>query len=299
MKAPPAMVDLASSVRARLLNVAKERGEDFNLTLNRFAVERFLVRLSLSKWREKFLLKGALLFDLWFEQPHRPTRDADLLGFVPEDESKLRSIVADICQLDIGDGMRFDEASIALDAIREGARYGGLRVRLVGLLANARCSVQIDVGYGDAVTPGATAIEYPSLLPGLPSASLLAYPRETVFAEKLEAIVSLGIANSRMKDFYDLRALLAEGGMDDAVLSKAIAATFSRRGTAVPKDAPLGLSDEFARDPGKLAQWKAFLRKNRLEAPALEDVVTRLREFSARQFDRALAAQRDATRART
>jgi Nucleotidyl transferase AbiEii toxin, Type IV TA system len=291
MNSPGPKADFASSVRARLLNVAKERGEDFNLTLNRFAVERFLVRLSLSKWRGKFLLKGALLFDLWFDQPHRPTRDADLLGFVPEDESQLRTIVSEICRLELDDGIRFDERSITIDAIREDARYGGLRVRLVGVLANARCSVQIDVGYGDAVTPRAAQVEYPSLLPDLPPARLLAYPRETVFAEKLEAIVSLGIANSRMKDFYDLRALMAEGGMDEVALSQAIAATFSRRGTTIPERAPVGLSDDFAREPGKLAQWKAFLGKNRLQAPALEDVVTSLREFTAPHFASAAAVR--------
>lgn len=274
-------VGLAASIHARLLNRAKARGEDFNLILTRYALERFLYRLSLVPAREAYWLKGAMLFDLWFDVPHRPTRDADFLGFGPMDIEALAGTIREICAVAVDDGMAFDPASIAIEEIREDARYGGLRVRLLGRLGNARCTVQLDVGYGDAVTPGPEEAVYPTLLDDLPSPRLRVYPRAAVVAEKLEAIVSLGMANSRMKDFFDLRALAHEGVLDARLLGDAIAATFQRRGTDIPLEVPLGLSDEFAIDAAKRAQWKAFLGKNRLDAPTLGEVIEEVRRFVA------------------
>lgn len=272
---------LAASVHARLLNRAKARGEDFNLILTRYAIERFLYRLSLAPARDVYWLKGALLFDLWFDVPHRPTRDADFLGFGPADTETLADTIREICGVAVDDGMEFDPASFTIEAIREDARYGGLRVTLLGRLGNARCTVQIDVGYGDAVTPGPEEAVYPTLLDDQPPPRLRVYPRATVVAEKLEAMVSLGMANSRMKDYFDLRALAREGTLDARLLGGAIAATFQRRGTALPVGVPLGLSDEFARDATKLIQWKAFLGKNRLDAPMLDEVIVEIRDFVA------------------
>lgn len=271
--------NVAASVRARLLNLAKKRGEDFNITLNRYAVERYLYRLSLSSWREQFLLKGALLFDLWFDEPHRPTSDADFLGFGPAEAQGLATAVAEVCRIPAADGVVFDLSSISVEEIREEARYGGLRVRLIGNLAEAHCHLQLDVGYGDAVTPGPDEVDYPTLLDDLPAPRLRIYPRASVVAEKLEAIVSLGMANSRMKDFFDILALAREGRLEPALLGEAIAATFLRRGTPIPQDTPLGLSDTFAADVGKLRQWKAFLGKSRLTAPDLQQVVKEIRVF--------------------
>ena len=281
---------LAASIHARLLNRARSRGEDFNLVLTRYALERFLYRLSLVPAREAYWLKGAMLFDLWFDMPHRPTRDADFLGFGPMDVEKLANTIREICSVEVDDGMTYDPDSIAVEEIREDARYGGLRVRLLGRLGNARCMVQLDVGYGDAVTPGPEEAVYPTLLDDQPPPRLRVYPRAAVVAEKLEAIVSLGMANSRMKDFFDLRALAREGVLDARLLGDAIAATFQRRATEVPMEVPLGLSDEFARDAEKRAQWKAFLGKNRLEAPALGDVIEEIRRFVAEPL--ALARQK-------
>ncbi len=272
---------LAASVQARLLNRAKERGVDFSLVLSRYAVERFLYRLSVSPDRDRYWLKGALLFDLWFDVPHRPTRDADFLGFGPADAEALASTVREICAIAGSDGMVFDPASIRIEVIREQAGYGGLRVRLTGLLGKSRCSVQLDVGYGDAVTPGPDEIVYPTLLDDQPAPRLRAYPRATVVAEKLEAMVSLGIANTRLKDYFDVYALALEGALDVKSLADAIAATFARRGTSLPADMPIGLSAEFSQDAAKLSQWRAFLGKNRLDAPALEVVVAELRQFLA------------------
>jgi hypothetical protein len=271
--------NLAASIHARLLNRAKMRDEDFNLVLTRFAVERFLYRLSTLPARERLCLKGALLFDLWFDIPHRPTFDADFLEFGPQDIETLVVTMRETCAVSADDGMIFDATSIAVEEIREEARYGGLRVRLVGALGKARSTVQLDVGYGDAVTPGPEEAVYPVLLEELPPPRLLVYPRATVIAEKLEAIVSLCMTNSRMKDFFDIRALAREGVLDVAQLGDAIHATFQRRGTALPDGTPLGLSDEFAHDTAKRVQWKGFLGKNRLGELSLEEVVKEVRSL--------------------
>jgi hypothetical protein len=288
--------NLAASVHARLLNRAKINGEDFNQVLGRFATERFLYRLSTLPARDALWLKGAKLFDLWFDVPHRPTRDADFLGFGPVDADALQKTIAQVCAVPGDDGMVFDANSIVIEDIREDARYGGLRVRLIGKLGNARSTVQLDVGYGDAVTPGPDEALYPTLLDEFPAPRLRVYPKTTVVAEKLEAIVNLGIANSRMKDFYDLRALAVEGKLGTAQLADAIAATFARRETPLPHDLPLGLSDEFAHDRAKIAQWKAFLNKNRLTAPDLHVVIAEIRQWL--QTPLTLARQQAAKRKR-
>lgn len=271
----------AASIRARLLALARKSGEDFNLVLNRYAIERFLYRISISRVRDAFVLKGATLFDLWFGVPHRATRDADFLGFGAEDAEALRRTLQELCSIEADDGLVFDPRSVVIEEIRENARYGGLRARLVAHLGSARCTAQIDVGYGDAVTPAPEEAVCPVLLDDLPAPRLRVYPRATVMAEKLEAIISLGMANSRMKDYFDLLALIQEGEVTRDQVLAAIAATFKRRDTPLPDGVPVGLSMEFARDPAKLAQWRGFLGRNRLQAPALDAVVATLREYFA------------------
>lgn len=273
--------DIGASVRARLLNKAKAEGQDFNLILTRYALERLLYRLGVSVHAERFLLKGALLFDLWFDIPHRPTRDADLLGFGPAETSILETIFMELCSIsgEPDDGIRFQPETISASEIRKEASYGGIRITLIGLLASARCPVQIDVGFGDAVTPAPELVNYPTLLPELPGPRLRAYPRYTVVAEKLEALTSLGIANSRMKDFFDLWVLASHADFDGATLARAIRATFERRGTPFPASVPFGLSEDFSTDVQKQIQWRAFLKKNALESIALDAVLSRLREF--------------------
>ena len=277
----------AASFHARLLNLAKSRGDDFNLILNRYALERWLYRLSISEAREHLWLKGAMLFNLWFDSPHRPTRDADFLGFGEIDANALRDVVRKVSAIGTDDGMEFDPASVTVEEIREEARYGGLRVRVLGHLGKARCPLQLDVGYGDVVTPGAEEADYPTLLDDVPIPHLKVYPRATVVAEKLEAIASLGMANSRMKDYYDLHALALEGAIDADLLGDAIAATFGRRRTPLPDDLPVGLTAEFAGDVAKQAQWSAFLGKNRLAGLSLDEVVARISRFVRDPLDRA------------
>jgi hypothetical protein len=271
--------NLAASIHARLHNRAKARDEDFNLVLTRYALERFLYRLSTLPARASFCLKGALLFNLWFDIPHRPTHDADFLGFGAHDAAALAATMREICGVHADDGMIFDAASITVEEIREEARYGGLRVRLLGMLGKARSTVQIDVGYGDAVSPGPEEAVYPVMLDDLPPPRLQVYPRATVIAEKLEAIESLGMTNSRMKDFFDILVLAREGALEAAELGNAIAATFERRATPIPEGVPVGLSDEFAQNPVTRAQWQGFVRKNRLGEMALEDVIDDVRRF--------------------
>lgn len=268
-----------ASIRQRLLERARSRGEDFQFVLDRFAIERLLYRLSISPYRDQFLLRGSMLFALWFDAPHRPTRDADFLGFGSPDPARLAGVVRDLCEMESDDGLQFDTASIAVAPIREEASYEGVRLRLQARLGNARCHVQWDVGFGDAVTPAPAEMDYPVLLKGFPPPYLRVYPRETVFAEKMEAMAALGIANSRMKDYFDLLALVREGAIDPPTLVAAIRATFDRRGSRLPHGIPFGMSEDFSADVQKQSQWNAFLRRNRLAAPDLNAAVAELRAF--------------------
>lgn len=258
---------------------AKEQGMDYNLILTRYALERLLYRLSVSQWAEAFLLKGALLFDLWFDQPHRPTRDMDLLGFGSSDMANLVAVFSTVCALPHDDGMVFDPATVRAAEIRKEANYAGVRVTLLGVLDSARCAVQIDVGYGDAVTPEPERMHYPVLLAGMAAPQIRAYPRYTVVAEKYQAMVSLGMVNTRLKDYFDVWFLAQHAPMDPAVLRQAITATFARRGTPLPQSLPMALSDAFAKDPAKEKQWAAFLTKNKLQAPPLALVAQELRQL--------------------
>jgi len=269
----------AASVRARLLNRARETQQDFNLILTRYALERLLYRLSVSPYAEQFLLKGALLFDLWFDIPHRPTRDADFLGFGSAELPHLESLFKAVSAINTDDGVIFQPDTVQAAEIRKDANYAGVRVTLIGLIDGARCPIQIDIGFGDAVTPEPEAVQYPVMLPEFEAPKLRVYPRYTVVAEKLEALASLGIANSRMKDYFDLWVMSRYSNFDGDTLRRAIRATFDRRNTTLPPEAPFGLSDDFARDVQKQVQWQAFLGKNKLQALSLEDVVAMLRDF--------------------
>lgn len=268
--------NLSQSILARLLTLAKTRGDDYSLLLNRFALERLLCRVSLSPHADRFLLKGALLFALWYDDPHRPTRDADLLGFGPDDADNLIATFRDIAVMDLGDGIVFDSESVRADTIREDNTYGGTRINLVARIGSARCALQVDVGFGDAVTPEAATVAFPTLLQDFQAPVLRVYPIYTVIAEKYQAMVMLGQANSRMKDFYDLAVIGRRTELDGATLAGAIAATFVRRNTAIPTERPLALTGQFSEDAAKVHQWQAFLNKNRLNADTLVDTVALL-----------------------
>ena len=223
--------------------------------MTKYALERILYRLSISPWRDAFLLKGALLFDLWFDQPHRPTRDIDLFGFGPSEVDDVAAVFRDVCALVCEDGITFDATTVRAAQIRKEANYAGVRVTLLGTLDGARCAVQIDVGYGDAITPEPERVSFPVLLEDMAAPVMRVYPAYTVVAEKYQAMVSL----------------------DPNILREAIAATFARRKTPMPQELPLGLSGAFTLDATKITQWKAFLSKNKLQAPPLDELVSELR----------------------
>jgi len=253
--------DIGASVRARLLRLARERGEDFQLVLTRYANERLLFRLASSPHAGHFVLKGASLFTLWTGKPHRATRDLDLLGFGDSGVEHVREVFTEVLALDVpDDGVRFDLDTLVAGLIRDEQEYGGVRVELVARVTNAQVRLQIDVGFGDAITPEATVVDFPALL-DFPAPRLRAYPRETVVAEKLEAMVQLGTANSRMKDFYDLLVLARTFDFDGDLLTRAIRATFERRKTPLPTTTPVALTATFADDPTKKTQWSGFVRK--------------------------------------
>jgi predicted nucleotidyltransferase component of viral defense system len=272
--------NIAASVRTRLLHLAQERGEDFQFVLTRYANERLLYRLAASSHAQQFVLKGAALFTVWTGEPHRATRDLDFLGFGDSSEAHIRQVLADVFSTTVPpDGVEFDESSLEVSPIREEQEYAGKRATFTANIDSARVSLQVDVGFGDAITPEASETSFPTLLE-FPAPRLRAYPMETVVAEKLEAMVKLGMANSRMKDFYDLVVLSSSFEFDGEILVRAIRATFERRSTPVPPPLPTALTSTFYGDSMKQTQWAAFVRKSGIrDALSLENAVNTIATF--------------------
>lgn len=278
MPEPKKVRNVGASVRARLLALARQKGQAFDLLLTRYVIERLLHRLSISTHRDRFVLKGAMLMTTWFDDPHRPTRDVDFLGYGDPSPEPMLATFREICAIQVDDGVAFDASALRVELIREALDYGGLRLRTIAQLAGARITIVIDIGFGDAIEPGIEEINLPVLL-DLPEPRLRVYARETVIAEKFQAMVMLGLANSRMKDFYDVWILSRTYDFDADRLSRAIAATFNRRGTAVPLDEPDALTQAFASDAAKQRQWAAFVRDLAIEVPPLDVIVLDLASF--------------------
>lgn len=227
----PALKNISASVREKLRNIARQRNADFGLVLVKYGLERILFRLSRSAYHDVFVLKGALLFELWTRQQYRPTRDADFLARGENSPERFFRIFRELCSVETEpDGLRFDPDTVTAERIAEDADYEGVRVSFTAYLERAKIPIQIDIGFGDAVTPPPVENNYPTLL-GSTAPRLLTYPRKTVVAEKLEAMVKLGIANSRMKDFYDMEVLSRTFSFGGKSLREAIHNTFERRGT--------------------------------------------------------------------
>jgi predicted nucleotidyltransferase component of viral defense system len=275
--------NVGASVRQRLLNLARANRQPMELLLTRYALERLLHRLSLSAHRDRFVLKGALLLTTWFDEPHRATRDLDLLGYGDPSDEALLAVFREVMSINVDDGVSFDIDLLQVQPIREELEYGGSRLRTTAALAGARIPIVVDIGFGDAIEPGAEDIDLPVLL-DMPLPRLRAYPQETVIAEKLHAMVVLGLANSRMKDYYDVWMLQRGFEINEGRLQRAIEATFARRRTSVPATTPEGLSDTFANDPGKQAQWDAFVRNLSVRVPSLGEVVMDLRAWLGTVF---------------
>jgi predicted nucleotidyltransferase component of viral defense system len=275
---PRASRNSAESIRARLLDLAKKRREDFQLTLAHYAIEGLLYRLGQSRYRDQFVLKGAMLFVLWEGQLHRPTRDVDLLGYGSPNPEGIAAIFREICAMEADDGIVLDTAGLRAERIKEDAEYEGVRLSFLAHLAGARIPMQVDVGFGDIVSP--VPVSFPAILPLAPP-QIQAYQKESVIAEKLQAMVVLDIRNSRMKDFFDLWVLCRAWSFESEPLRKAIVSTFERRSTPLPTNTPFALTDGFLLDEQKAAQWTGFLRRLRLqdETPDLKTVGDELRAF--------------------
>lgn len=260
-------VNLAASVAARLLNRAKQTGDDYQTLLTSYCLERFLYRLGVSDRRDRFVLKGAMLLRLWSDRPYRATLDLDLLrrgdGAFEAIRADLRAIIATPVP---ADALEFDGDRIGLEAIRAEDEYAGTRATLPARCGQASLMLQIDMGLADAVWPAPQVYAYPTLL-DFPAPELLAYPREAVVAEKLEAMVVLGDRNSRIKDFFDLHHLATRFEFDRATLVEAVRRTFERRGTPIPERSPIALTREYWDNPSRPAQVRAFARRARIAVP--------------------------------
>ena len=256
--------NIAASVRQRLLDKARETGRPFNELLQYFAMERFLYRLFRSPYANKFVLKGALMLRVWEAPLSRPTMDIDLLGRIDNSIETIVEVTRQICRQEVEPGgIAFDVTGIEAENIAEDADYEGIRIRFRGSLDTARFIIQLDIGFGDIVFPSPEPTNYPTLL-DLPAPRLRGYSRESTIAEKLEAMVKLGILNSRMKDFFDMWLMLRQFDFEGPILAEAISKTFSTRGTNIQAK-PIALARAFGEDPEKAAQWRGFIRKNRLK----------------------------------
>jgi predicted nucleotidyltransferase component of viral defense system len=275
------VTNLPASIHNRLLKIAKERGAEFQDLLINYALERWLYRMTQSVHKDRFVLKGAMLFTIWSDEPHRSTKDLDLLGYGSNSIAEMEEIFREICSVECEtDGLEMPPTNVRGSVIREDRPYEGVRINLLATLGKARIPLQIDVGFGDAVIPSPVEMTYPALLE-YPAPRLRAYRRETVVAEKFHAMVERGIGNSRMKDYFDLWILTESFDFDGAVLIEAVRATFERRRTPLPTAVPAGLADSFGQHPEKLMQWRAFARKGKLKSGGgeLPVVVRRLRDF--------------------
>ena len=268
----------SASVRQRLLNIAREQGQIFEVVLVTYGLGRLLYRLSVSKHRDSFVLKGGMLVTLWTADQNRVTRDVDFLGFGDASEDHLISVFSQIMRLPADDGLVYDIDRLTAEAIREEQQYGGIRLKTIANLGKTRIPIVIDIGFGDAITTPDYTIEYPALL-DMPAASIRAYPPATVVAEKFHALVSLGLVNSRLKDYYDLWTLLNCQPIEESELDEAIRATFERRETDVPAVTPAGLTRRFSTDPLKVQQWSAYTASISLEGLSLEGATDSIWSF--------------------
>ena len=272
---PETVKNIGASVRARLLRISRERDQNFDLVLTHYAIERLLYRLAQSRHADRFVLKGAMLLMTWFDELFRGTRDLDLLGYGDPAPDAVLDVFREVLGQEQPDGVVFDAGAARISRIREENEYGGLRIRATADIAGARIAVNVDVGFGDATEPPAEWLAYPVLL-AMPVPRLRGYARETVVAEKFQAMVNLGMANSRMKDYYDLWIIGRAFEVDRSRLAGAISATFARRGTAIPDRVPDGLSLTFANDADKRQQWERFKRDLSVDPGPLDGVVSAL-----------------------
>ena len=271
--------NMGASVRARLLKIAQSRNQQFEFVLTRYVLERLLYRLSQSNHRSEFVLKGAILTTTWFSEPHRSTRDVDFLSFGNPDAETLQQRFGGICRVEvIDDGVKFDAKRIKIEEIRKATDYGGLRVHIPANVGGAKVTAAVDLGFGDATEPGLEEVELPVLL-DLPPPRLRAYSRETQIAEKFQALVKFGLANTRLKDFFDIWLISRTNSFSGERLTRAIAATFERRQTPLPSEVPDGLTAAFFENSERQDQWNALLETAFHRPGTLASVVRDLEPF--------------------
>jgi hypothetical protein len=273
------LTNIPASIRQRLLNEARHSHRPFNELVQYYAIERFLFRLSQSKYAARFILKGALLFTAWKLSRHRSTMDIDLLGKIRNEAAYIEKVISEICGIDVPeDGVVFDSGSIFTETIAETAEYQGIRVLLSGMLDTIRIKIQIDIGFSDAI-PKPMKLDYPCVL-DMPGPRLHCYTPERMIAEKYQAMIHLETINSRMKDFYDIWFLSHVQNFNGSVLAETIQETFRTRQTKLDLQ-PVTFSDPFKKDDLKQKQWKGFLKKVRMEGvpEGFAEVVTRVSEF--------------------
>lgn len=274
--------NIPASIRQRLLNLARERGHEFQLLLTHYAIERLLYRLCQSVYADQFVLKGAMLFHAWGAEVPRATRDLDLLGQGESSPEAVAKVFREIAQMDVqpDDGIRFETKTLRADPILDGSEYQGVRVRFAAQLDGPRIPVQVDVAFGDAVEPAPESEEYPVLL-DLPAPIVRTYARHTVVAEKFQAIVALGMANTRLKDYYDLWRLARDYEFDGTQLTRSVLLTFDRRETVIPRTIPAGLTEEYLTDPSRDRQWRNLAERfgEAIQVPSFSKVGHQVWEF--------------------
>ena len=263
--------NLAASVRQRLKNLALENSWGFDVVLIAFGLERLIYRLSVSDYRDQFVLKGGMLVTLWTNDYSRFTRDVDFLAFVENNEANLKAIFTDILSIDAGDGLVFDTGKLTTTEIRTNQVYTGTRLKTKAYLGRTEIPITIDLGFGDVLSDLVYEIKCASVLE-FKSANIRAYTPANFIAEKFQAVVALGIANSRMKDFYDLWSVPRTVEIDPSELTQTLISTFSRRNTSIPSECPSGLTEEYSQDPLKIAQWSAYMEANNFQGITLREI---------------------------
>lgn len=273
------IVNLSASLKSKLLNFSRKSNRFFQETLQYYAMERFLYRLSISKYKNLFVLKGGLLIQVWNKATYRATLDIDLLGNTPNSVQNLERIIREICLQPCSDGIEFILSSIKGSTIQINSSYQGVRIDLHSFLDSAKIPLQIDVGFGDPISPNAKPISLPSIL-DLPSPNLQGYPRETVVAEKFETIVKRGEINSRMKDYYDIWILANLFTFNSVDLSNSIENTFEHRQTELPETI-VGLSPKFYENPVRISQWQAFASRKTFPVctKSLQEIIEEIAPF--------------------
>ena len=277
-----AIVNMGHSARERLKAIAKASGRDANYVFQRYAFERFYYRIGQSPYADRFILKGAALFTLWMGPMFRVTQDTDLESTLTPDHGQLKEVFSQIAQIQVehDDGVRYDSESMEISDIKAEDEYKGVRIKFNAYIEHARIRLQFDIGFGDSVYPRAVFAEYPVLLGG-DSPRMRVYPQYSSISEKLSVMVSRGMDNSRLKDYFDIWALSANCQFDLEMLKTAVARTFKRNGLELLGEWPTGLTDRFADNAMKNSEWRAFIRKTKpiAKPESLKDAIICIRRF--------------------